>query len=211
MKALSLFTPRIAFRVDGCPDPVIEQAVLDTCIDFCIDSGALKQTLDQVLTTANAAEVDLDVPTSYRLVRVHKLWIDGTEIGSPHDDQANAWDFHDTAKAGAALIKGVPRRYVHVANETIRLYPIPDKVYTVSCRAALKPSRSATTVDDALFEDHMDAIVDGALARLLAMPERWGNAGLAMRHQDAYRRGVNRALASVGIAAPDLQVTPVRI
>jgi hypothetical protein len=80
MTAVSAFIPRIAYRVDGCPEPTIQEAVLDSCIEFCERSQILRQTLDGVTAVANVSEIELDLASGTKAVQVMKVWVDGSEI-----------------------------------------------------------------------------------------------------------------------------------
>lgn len=210
---LSSFTPRIAYRVDGCPDITIEQAVLDSCIDFCERSLILRQTLDQVTTAVGVKEVELDLPTNYRIVKILKVWVNETEIEAASEEEVSTPLAHVDSVPGSTSTNSVPAWYVESSPGTLRVFPAPDKAYTITVRAALKPSRSATSVDDILFENWVNAIVEGALARLYLMPERWGNAGLAAVSAKAFLSFASSASteAQHGRGRGELRVRPVWI
>jgi hypothetical protein len=213
MAALSAFTPRIAYRVDGCPDITIEQAVLDACIDFCERSLILRQTLDPTAVVAGVKEVDLDLPSGTRLAKIMKVWVDDREISAVSEDEVGTPLAHVDSVPGVTGVSSMPTGYVESSPGTIRLYPAPDKTYSVTVRAALKPSRSATAVDDILFENWVNAITEGALARLYVMPEVWGNAALAAVSAKAFLAFVSSASteAQHGRGRGELRVRPVWI
>lgn len=195
--SLSAFTPRIAHRAAGCPDFVIEQAVLDACIEFAESTHVVVTTTDPMITFAGTPEIDVDINPTERVVNIQGVWVDGTEIFPVDRDGARASSLFSEGD-GTTQTDAKPRRYIH-ANGVLRLWPTPDKQYTVIARVATKPSRVATTVDDAYFEDWVSAVVDGAMYRLLAQPASWGNEKLAAFHkarfdsacQDAMVRATN--------------------
>lgn len=82
----------------------------------------------------------------------------------------------------------------------LRLYPISDKAEDVHVRIAVVPSLNATKIPKALAVRYGTAIKDGALARILGMPNQtWTNPGAAMKHQrdfDIARSGA-RATANL--------------
>ena len=50
--------------------------------------------------------------------------------------------------------------------------PVPDKAYPVAVTAVLRPARSATQVDDDLFDRWVEPIIVGAEATLRAIPDQ---------------------------------------
>lgn len=211
--SLSAFTSRIAYRVDGCPDITIEQTVLDSCIEFCEKTLILKQTLDSATVTAGTAEVELDTPSSTKLVKILRVWLDETELAAASEDDVGNPLVHVDSITGVAGVSARPRFYVESSPGVLRLFPKPDDTYTLTVRAAVKPSRSSTAVDEILFENWAAGIVDGALSRLYAMPERWANPGLAAACTNNFNAAVSAALSELylGRARGDMRITPVRI
>lgn len=210
---LSSFTPRIAYRVDGCPDITIEQAVLDSCIDFCERSLILRQTLDPVTTAVGAKEIELDLPANARVSKILKVWINETEIEAASEEEVSTPLALVDSIPDVTSTNSFPGWYVETSPGVVRLYPAPDKAYTVTVRAAIKPSRSSTSVDDILFENWVNAIVEGALARLYLMPEVWGNPNLAGVCTKAFMSYVSAASAEArhGRGNGELRVRPVWI
>lgn len=205
MSAIQAFFGRVAPFVIGCPDPTISQAIIDTCIHFCEMSMIDRRRLDAVQTSAGNQSVDLDLPPSTRAVRVLNVQVDGVNIEAAPDDVFS----YETAINGSV---GKPRGYIY-QDGALLLYPIPDATYTVSVQVALKPTRSATTVHDKLFEDWADVIASGSISRLMAMPADWTNGPLAAVYQTAYTVGLNRAMleSSREKTRATLRVEPVRI
>ena len=167
MVPISAFFPRLLPSVVGCPEPLAQQALLDSAIEFCGRSLAVTTTLDAVTLSAGKASFEVDTPTGTTIAQVLNLWFDGTEIeAAPYAQATNM-----------SAIAGTPRYfYGEDIDEAfnITLLPAPDTTVArgVIVRAALKPKRSATTVHSVLFERYAQAIVDGAQAILLAIPDQ---------------------------------------
>jgi hypothetical protein len=164
---ISAFFPRLLPNVVGCPEPLAQQAVLDSAIDFCSRSLAVTATLDAVTLCKGEASFELETPKNTTIAQVLNLWFDQHEV-----EPAPYAQVTDITRG-----TGTPRRYYgedidEVFN--ITLLPAPDRVVThgVVVRAALKPKRSATAVPSVLFERHAQAIVDGARAILLNIPDQ---------------------------------------
>lgn len=167
MIPLSAFFPRLLPSVIGCPEPLAQQALLDSAIEFCGRSLAVTTTLEAVTLAAGEASFEVETPKNTIIAQVLNLWFDGSELDAAPYAEATA----------VSSSNGAPRFfYGQDIDEAfnITLMPAPDTTVTggVIMRVALKPTRTATTVHDILFERYAPAIVDGALAILMAIPDQ---------------------------------------
>ena len=69
MAALSKFLPFVLPHVPACPDITAEQAILSSCIEFCVQT-LLVQELTTASVTAGTQDYTVDVPSGSRL-----LWV----------------------------------------------------------------------------------------------------------------------------------------
>lgn len=187
---------------------MIDQAVLDACIDFSERSLVVKRMGDSFQTKSGVLEYDLDSSVS----EVIRVWCDSTELTPVDDDQPGAFGFLRSIP-GQTQPTGTPRFFVQTDPGVIAFIPAPDRAYTINMRVAVRPSRSATQVEDQLFEDWCEVIVDGALSRLYIIPGDWANAGLHKLASTAFEVGINAAMieARRGAMRADSRVTPVHI
>lgn len=204
MTPLSSFTSRVAPHALTAPDVLIEQAVLDTCIDFCERTLIVRATLDPFNTSPGVQEYDLEATdSSLTVARLMRAWLGTQELRPWSEDQVSDPFAFQSSVTGYTRPTGTPNFFDEPEPGTIGFYPAPDAAYPVAIRAALKPLRSATVVPDVLFENWANAIADGALARIFTMPA-YLQANLAGAHQALYvaaanaaaleaRRGRNRA------------------
>lgn len=211
MTPLSAFRSRIAPRVQGCFDPIIDQAVLDTCIDFCERSLVVRRMLATFPTVAGTGTYTPPVTAvTQSVTKFIRVWRDDVEI-APADEGyiPGSGGFF----AGPAASQAAPSFFGSTEPGSIALYPTPDKVYTINSRVALRPTRAATTVEDQLYEEWVEVIVAGALMRLMSMPDDWQNLPLAKAYAAQYEAGINVAMlkASQGQTRAELRVSPVRI
>jgi hypothetical protein len=186
---LSAFFPRLLPSVIGCPEPLAQQALLDSAIEFCERSLAVTTTLDAVTLAAGEASFEVETQRNTTIAQVLNLWFDGRQIDpSPYSEATEI-----------ASTNGEPRYfYGQDIDEifNITLMPAPDRTVQggVIVRAALKPTRTATTVHNILFERHAQAIVDGALAILMAIPDQsFSNDQKAMVMGSSARAKANAA------------------
>lgn len=165
MKLLADFFPRIGTHVVGCPEPTMSQALLDSAIAFCEDSLVQREMLDSFSTEIGTASYEMDPPAQQKVARVLDVVVDGVKLKNIPQDVA----------VGIQKVSGQPTGYYTTRSGytfEVVLYPVPDKVCTVSVLAALKPSRTATQLDDDLFERWVEPIVAGAIARITAIPNQ---------------------------------------
>lgn len=192
-KLLSVFRPRVALRIQSCPDPLIDMAVLDSAIEFCERSTVLRRTLDPITTKANTHGYDIDTPACTKLVLIHLAWCDSRALGALAEEDVGLPNVFRKTIPNVPTVPSRPESFLFTEPGTIGLYPIPDAVYTVTVRASIKPTRDADCVEDELYDDWVEPIVAGALARLYFAPE-FMNAQLAEVHQATFERGVRTAL-----------------
>jgi hypothetical protein len=191
MAAWSDFVPLVSPEAAGCADIVIENAVRRAAIEFCEKTLCLQRTLSGVTTVVGQAEYAFTQANEVieRLLAV-KVNAEPVNLMAPHHT-----DWERTPVNGAAQsasLSGVL---------SIRLYPAPSIAgYAIQARAAMRPSRAAASLDDAVFERFADAIADGAVYRICATPNRAYTdpnkaAEAAMRFQqaiDSAREGTYR-------------------
>lgn len=165
MKALSAFYPRILPYLPGCPEPLAAQVLINSAIEFCDSSLALRQNLATFSTVAGLSQYDLLPPSAqHDISRVMGVTLDGKEL-SPGMAEVIRGDM-PTATAK-------PRGFYTDRTDsifTLMLSPPPDDIYTVVVNVALAPSQTATQLDDDLYNSWIDPIVSGAIARAMQIP-----------------------------------------
>ena len=188
MASLQSFHSLVMPSVKGCPIPTADQAILNACIDFCERSLIFREVLDTCYTAVNSTDVELDLPTQTRVAKIMRVSLDGVEIRPVGSDDFMGININPNTPSAK------PSSFAYMSNGVLMFHPKPNAVYSVQAYVALKPTRSATAVDDKLFEDWGDYIASGALQRLLTIPSDWANLSLAKVHYDIYMSGVNKAM-----------------
>lgn len=176
MKALSLWLPFVLPYCYGCTDPLAEQAILSACIDFCNRSLAV-QNVSTETTVIGQPDYDIEQPSQLQLVKVLAVHYGNTRLRAVSLEMiqpANAlrgesfgdWD----------LPQGTPVEWCQrdLTQPIVSVYPTPAEVVTggITIKAALTPTRTATSVPDILFTDYCEDIAAGAIGRLLSMPNQ---------------------------------------
>lgn len=167
MKLLSAFYPRILPYLPGCPEPLVDQVLLNSAIEFCEASMTLRQNLDMFKTSVGKVEYDLDPPSAqHDINRVMGVTVNGREL---HAGLAEAIR-NDLPTANAT-----PRGFYTDRTDStfmLRLAPPPDGVYPVIVAVTLRPARTATQLDDDLFNIWIDPVVSGAIGRAMQIPNQ---------------------------------------
>lgn len=164
MAALSAWHPLVAPRAPGVPSPAIGAAVLQGAIEFCERTLTLQRTLPAVATVADQAAYTL-IQSGEVVAKLLSAKLDGEPlrlaVPSDSDDEAEP-----------VLAVHAPSQLVLSGTMQATLQPAPSVAgLSLVVRAAMRPSRSATSLADELFERHASAIADWAAHLLLATPK----------------------------------------
>lgn len=167
MKALSAFYPRILPYLPGCSEPMVDQVLLNSAIEFAENSLTLRQNLDPFNTVIGKVEYDLDPPTAnHDINRVMGVTLDGKELSA---------GLFEAIRNDLPTATAKPRGFYTDRTDntfTLRLSPPPDEVYPVVVAVTLRPSRTATQLDDDFYNIWIDPIVSGAIARAMQIPDQ---------------------------------------
>lgn len=190
--ALSVFYPYALPYVIGAPEPLLERAVRDACISFC-EETSLIQEITVINVVAGRAEYEIDTPSMSKLAKVLRVFYRG-EVITPSPTEM--------VTVGGAFVgtdaQSAPKTYFQKTPTAaeITLYPTPDESVFggIVVRAAYAPTRTATQVDETLFQDWAEAIGKGAAAMIMDMPgQPYSNPGMAMSLSAAFQAAVSSA------------------
>lgn len=111
----------------------------------------------------------------------------------------------------ALVDAATPRVITQVSPDKFIILPLPDdeEVYRCLMFVALKPKRSATGMDEVMFDELEEVIMHGALQHLLVLPNtNWSDRELASYHAKQYSFQVaeRRARANLGNARGSMRV-----
>lgn len=96
-----------------------------------------------------------------------------------------------------------PQSITQISPDKYIILPLPDGQTTYRCRMflALKPKKTATGMDEVIFDDLEEVILHGALQHLLVLPNQaWADRELAAYHakQYTFQTAERRARANLG-------------
>lgn len=201
VRDVSLFAP-------NCPDTTILYALKMTAIDFCQESHWWKYTGDPIDVVAGETEYQIEVPSGTEAINVIAAWYEDYPLAPTGFAARSIWP---NVRAEAREAK--PNGYSALTNDTIKLYPTPDKSVpsSLTLMVALMPSYSATGVDASLVNVWTDTLINGALARLYDIPNQpFTNQEAAKKRELMYRQDVVKAKiqANKMLTTASLRVRP---
>jgi len=191
MAAISSMTRFVSLSAPGCPDVVVEDYLLQSAIDLCRRSFVWHETVQEPVSPLDYP-FQLSAPTGANVLKVLSIVRDG------HGLEESTIRECDNRFVDWRTVPGVPAYYVNDPRDTVMLVPVPIATTMLDITIAYEPTPAATSIPDALYTEHRDTIVAGALMRLCVMPGKdWSNPSLVL---------VNRAMFEVGVSAASREV-----
>lgn len=144
--------------------------------------------MDPFSTIAGVYEYDFDIPTGTEVHQVLYMTHDGKDMDpiSPRSLELNYPDWRDRT--------GNPHVYLQKTPSTFWIVPVASGSKQVIASVALKPSRTSNNVDTTISNQYRDAIIYGALYRLLRMPSReWSDVGAAQEYLYQFNLEITQA------------------
>lgn len=182
---------KIAPFVPFCPDPVIEEYIIDVLRDFChftrlwddneLDAINIEADTHTYAITSSAGDI----------VCVDYAEVDGVPIRPTSLDELNRtgryhprgnrlWRQYDTTRS---------TMYITGMTDNIRLVFTPSEAITggLVVWVCLKPSEGSATVEDFLWNEFKDVITEGVIARLLGIKNRpWSDLQESLVRKELY-------------------------
>lgn len=197
--AISTLVPDVRTHIPEIPSFVAQRQLLRSIREFCEETRGWRSSIT-LTTTANAATISLAalIPTTTELVDVISL--KKTEGGAPVVPRTYVWlDENRTnwrSETGTTAMY-----YVLDTNNTLRLIPTPSATGTTYyARVAVKPTLSATSLDDVLVNKFREAFIHGALGLMFMIPRKpWSDTQMAAFHTGMF----NAAMVSAKAEATD--------
>ncbi len=186
----------------GAPDFVIERALRESAIEFCVKTDAYRLEPEIVQIIAGIDEYDLTTPS-------------GTELNHIIDIYRNRETLRPVSYSRVLEVQGdgtqrsKPRYYAQRDNTSFFVAPIPSDLDTFRVLYSVKPTSTSTSLPDAIAKEHQETITQGALYRLQMMPNQpFTNPGNASNNKVLYEREVGRTVRQVkyGFSGGSLKV-----
>jgi hypothetical protein len=208
MVSISDFVKRAFPDVPGCPYLVVQEAALDAIAQFCSETWLLRRAMATTVASINSGfnnqatiSITSIVGTTFRPVGVSSLFIRNTP-----------WELEELK-----VVSHIPRIaavkdkkfYFFSDNQTLELFPM--SLAPVDLTISITPLSTAIEVDDVLYDNWVESIVNGIKYRLFKMPKKtWTDLNSAAIALKEYNRGVVAARRQVhkSFTKQDLSVQP---
>lgn len=188
-------------------DPVTEHAIKRAVIEFCAGSWVWKHLPDPMDVTAGEAVYDLEPLPGTDVAMVMNVALDGYKL----DPQAVDW--LDSNNPGWRTTTSAPKWFTQVDTEQLMLAPVPDATVAggLTATLALQPNQSSTGFPAWIANQHMYALADGAIARLMLMPGKpWTDLQNGQDHRVKFEAAMANARANAvfGLGRASLRTAP---
>lgn len=204
--ALSVFLPELNPRVMGCPEPVVTNALRTAATEFCRRTLCWQERLAAVAVTSISFPYAIPVPVHAELSRVMAVHVGLAKLYPTNYEALDVVYDWDTRL-------GAPSHFLVEPDDTLVVYPLPEVSSDLRMTVAYGVARDATVLEDFLYKQHRDTLVDGALRLLTAQPDRpWSRPNDVAGHSVKFEQGVQAARIDINrnVRAPgDLRVSPI--
>jgi len=181
----------IAPEVMGCPEPLIERAVVKTARKLCNHSLIWDETEEILPAVATIKTIKFDVA------------VENTEIASIDYVKYNGFPLTVTTEQELNELvpfwpddTGEPTHYIpNINGKTARLYPVPTTTDAdaITYKVTLRPAINATQLPSFMTTDFLEVLIDGALMILMRMSkEAWYNPAESERRRKELKKGIFR-------------------
>jgi hypothetical protein len=166
MAALTDFLPEVLPYLPGCSVPLALKQLRAICMDFCSVAPIAQATIDPIDLAAGEPEYDIDAPNGTDVTLILSARLNGRPL--------SIIGLNDADFSAARTTMGTPQGIKQTAGNSFLLdvSPTYDMPQAVALIIATKPKRNANTVADVLLNDYAYDIGQGAIGRLLMMPNQ---------------------------------------
>lgn len=207
---------KVAPHVPKCPDPVIEEYVIDTLRDFCHFTRLWDDNELTAIDIVDGTHTYALTSASGDIVSIDHAEVEDVPIRPISLDELNKPRVYSMIWASAywrTLEAPRASMYITGMSDNIRLVYTPSEDITggLAVWVCLKPLETATTVEDFLWKEFKDVITEGTIARLLGIRTKpWYNLQESLLRQELYEAGRYTAfnLKQTGRTRLEVKATP---
>ena len=183
-KSWDTFLPLITPHLSGCQIATIKLYLASTAADFFARTYLWREQINGITVTTGNVDYELDPDTGLVEDIISVVYGETTLTRT------------DLRLVGTEKLSetGEPREFWVQADNSIRIFPIPEEGTTLKVYAVLKPSRAGSGVEDWIYETWADTIVSGTIAQLAMIPgKEWTDVALAGMHKGLFERAITNA------------------
>lgn len=178
-------------HLPGCPEPLALNAIRNAVIEFMERSWVFSDFLDAVSVNATIADIEFETPDDLLVSKLLTAWYDDAKLVIKTPDE-----MEEIFGQNWSTKTGTPTHATQLNERELRLVPIPaaDLQNALLMRVTFKPTRDSTAVDERIFEEYLEPIACGALAKLFILPQKpWTNPEASKWHSDKFNEGIDKA------------------
>ena len=109
------------------------------------------------------------------------------------------------------LGRGMPQAFTFVPYLSVKLYPVPDKVYNVTIEFVVQPIDGGVYIPDEIGVRYKQTVADGALSNIMLQNGNpWYNPQMAEYYAQRYNKGIARAKGEAAFGFGYGPYSPVR-
>ena len=159
MAPWSQFYQLVLPSTPGATDPLMDLELCNAAIEFFRRTRSWCVWLDPIVAQAGVREYSFVLPAMATVTRIESAMVNGDSIGIASYKDAGPLSVTDTTGQayGSSMGTLVLASY----------YPAGTQILV---QASLTPSRTATGIDDSMFELYANDIAEGAKSRLMLIP-----------------------------------------
>lgn len=175
----------------GAPDFLIERAIRESAIDFCVKTDAYRLEPENIQIIAGIDEYDLTIPT-------------GTELNHIIDIYRNRETLSPVSYTrmlevqGDGSQRGKPKYYAQRDNTVFYVAPVPSEKETLKVLYSVKPTSTSSSIPDTIGKEYRETLVHGAVYRLQMMASQpWSNMGAAQSNKMLFDQSAAQIMRQV--------------
>lgn len=183
-------------------DPVTENAIKRSVIEFCAGSWIWQYLPDPIDVAAGENVYDLEPPPGADITTI----MDVSYNRVPLTDKSLTW--LDQELPGWRSTRATPKYFTQVDTEQVILAPLPDTNLSggLVMTLALQPSQSATSFPKWIFNQYIYTLADGAVSKLMLMPGKgWTDLQNGLDRRNRFEAAIanarNNSASALGRAA----------
>lgn len=182
--------PEVLSVAAACPSPTIVRSLRNAAVELGTRASCMRYTMDPQTVFTGMPSVELNTPCDMVVSRIENLSFDGTRL-SP-----TSVTMLDADVKGWRSQTGAPTSYIRSQNslDAVVLYPVPAVAGVLTGEVAVVPARGSAEMPEVYLDKFQNALIDGALSRLLSVPSApWYNRSAAAYHARRFEGALDDA------------------
>lgn len=191
MATVDSLLPKILVYAYNAPINLVRQAIVDSSREFCRNSMYWREDLTAEDTVVDQSVYPLTLPADSEVVDFNDIYFSTKRRLIPKTMRQL-----DAINEQWRTQTGEPYYYLREANASVKLVYIPQEVEVgaIQANAVLQPTSTATTIDDKILANYDEAIIYGALYRVMRVPGKaWSDMATATYYEGLFREKVEEA------------------